>query len=254
VQRFVPLVLPLIACSSEPGTQASHDSGLSWEGDASSYPDTSPIPEAGYPLVDGGFVHPDRFITTVVSFTPGDCAGFGLTRMPSIVYGPPQGAGSSLGSTDVVSFGKTGSIVVAFTPNAIVDGPGPDFVVFENPFFVGGDPNDIYAEQAEVSVSDDGTTWSTFACTISSGPGKGPFGACAGWHPIYSSTTSGISPIDYPASGGDAFDLADLGIKHANFVRITDNGWQTCPTDPSMKMNTNGFDLDAIAILNAEMP
>jgi len=92
----------------------------------------------------------------------------------------------------VVSLGCGGSIIVSFSPNAIVDGPGVDFTVFENPFWIGGNSNDVYAEPGEVSVSDDGTTWHTFPCTPTIDPyastGTGvdpPYGQCAGWHIVY---------------------------------------------------------------------
>jgi hypothetical protein len=84
--------------------------------------------------------------------------------MPRVVYGPPVGYGSSEGSTDVVSLGKGGEIVVSFAPNAIMDGPGVDFIVFENPFVEDG-TTFLYAEPGEVSVSNDLETWSTFPCT-----------------------------------------------------------------------------------------
>jgi hypothetical protein len=204
--------------------------------------------DGGFLLPDGGVIAADRFVTGVVSFTPGDCAGFGATELPAIVEGPPVGAGTSQGSTDVVSLGVGGSIVLSFAPNGIVDGPGVDFVVFENAFYVGGNPNVIFAEPAEVSVSDDGASWHVYPCTAT----KAPYGSCAGWHPVLSSPQDGISPVDYPACGGDGFDLADLGVTQARYVRIRDVGSETCPTDPSKKSNDLGFDLDAIAILNAQ--
>ena len=54
--------------------------------------------------------------------------------MPDIVLGPPVGGGALAGSLDVVSLGFSGEIVLCFEPNAIVDGPGADFIVFENAF------------------------------------------------------------------------------------------------------------------------
>jgi hypothetical protein len=186
---------------------------------------------------DGG-----PFVRGVVSFEAGACSGFGAAEMPAIVEGPPLGGGSSQGSTDVVSLGVGGSIVVSFAPNAIVDGPGPDFVVFENAFWVGGNPSDIFAEPGEVSVSDDGVTWATYPCTATAG--NPPYGKCAGWNPVLSPPAS---PTDYPACGGDAFDLADLGVAHARYVRIVDHSAETC-TPPQ---NQAGFDLDAISILHA---
>jgi hypothetical protein len=211
-----------------------------------------PAPDGGYvvPPSDGGDASEDAadagggpFVTGVVSFSPGPCAGFGESAMPSVVEGPPIGGGVAQGSTDVVSLGVGGSIVLSFAPNAIVDGPGPDFVVFENAFDVGGNPNDVYAEPGEVSVSDDGVTWSTWPCTATAN--APPYGACAGWHPV---TTPPAAPTDYPACGGDAFDLADLGVTHARYVRIVDHSGETCA--PGNK--SAGFDLDAVAILNAQ--
>ena len=189
----------------------------------------------------------DCFITAVTSFTPGPNAGFGQDRMPDIVYGPPVGTGDLFGSLDVVSLGDQGEIIVELG-HYVVDGPGPDFIVFENPFLIGGDPTNPFAEPGEVSVSEDGKTWSTFPCV---GPFECdingfPYGSCAGWHPIYSNPDNGISPFDPVAAGGDVFDLADIGVKRAKFIRIRDMN-RICSAAPSA-----GFDLDAISIINAE--
>ena len=189
----------------------------------------------------------DCFITAVTSFTPGPNAGFGQDRMPDIVYGPPVGTGDLFGSVDVVSLGDRGEIIVELG-HYVVDGPGPDFIVFENPFLIGGDPTNPFAEPGEVSVSEDGKTWSTFPCV---GPFECdingyPYGSCAGWHPIYSNPDNGISPFDPVAAGGDVFDLADIGVKRAKFIRIRDMN-RVCSGAP-----TAGFDLDAISIINAE--
>ena len=248
--------LPL-ACSSDPsapadGTDAAISLGEGGFVDA-------PTPDGGKALVDGGFQGPDgsviradRFVTKVVSFTPGDCSGFGLTSMPTVVLGPPVGAGSAAGGLDVVSLGFKGEIVLGFAPNAIVDGPGVDFIVFENAFWAGGDPTHPTAELAEVSVSDDGITWKPFPCVATA---TGPdYGTCAGWRPVYSAPGNGISPIDPKTAGGEPYDLATIGVASASFVRIRDLGTVDCPANPAGKPTTNGFDLDAIAIVNAKNP
>jgi hypothetical protein len=207
---------------------------------------TEAEPDAG--SGEGG-LPADRFVTGVVSFTPGPCAGFGQAGMPGIVEGPPRGGGASnTGSLDVVSLGAGGEIVLSFAPNAIIDGPGVDFIVFENPFDIGGNAQDPYAEPGEVSVSDDGTTWVTYPCTATSYP----YGQCAGWHPVYSAPGNGISPVDPSRAGGDPYDLADVGLSHARFVRIRDKSGEVCPDAGGG--NADGFDLDAISIVNAEMP
>ncbi|MDB4995699.1 MAG: Cell surface protein [Myxococcaceae bacterium] len=240
----------LAACGSEPASTPT-DAGSFSLGDAA----TSDVGDGGtsksdatvYPY-DGGVLRADRFVTKVVSFTPGDCAGFGSPGLPDIVLGPPVGGGTDQGGLDVVSLGNAGTIVLSFEPNAIVDGPGTDFIVFENPFLVSGKPESVTAELGEVSVSEDGVTWTPFPCTASAYP----YGTCAGWHPVFSTPDNGISPVD-PSAGGDAFDLQAIGVTRARFVKITDRAGVTCPPNPN-KVNTNGFDLDAIAIVNAATP
>ena len=201
-------------------------------------------------LLEGGEagLAADRFVTGVVSVTYGPCSGFGRSEMPGIVEGAPKGGGALMGSLDVVSLGVGGEIVVSFAPNAIVDGPGVDFIVFENPFDIGGNSRDPYAEPGEVSVSDDGTTWLTYPCTATSYP----YGQCAGWHPVYSAPGNGISPVDPATAGGDPYDLADVGLAHARYVRIRDRSGEVCPDAGGP--NSDGFDLDAVSIVNAEMP
>jgi hypothetical protein len=189
-----------------------------------------------------------RFASRLVSFEPGACAGFGQPDMPNIVLGPPHGAGDGAGSLDVVSLGKGGTIVLAFEPEAIVDGPGVDFIVFENAFFTAGDPTKPYFELAEVSVSDDGVTWSTFPC-VTGGPA--PYGDCAGWRPVYANEQSNLAEMDPAAAGGDPYDLATIGVPRARFVRIQDRTSQRCT---SQGPDTNGFDLDAIAALHVAVP
>jgi hypothetical protein len=252
-------LLAAAACSSStPG--AAPDARPIPLGDAATGPDDAggdvadkmPV-DGGFATPDGGVVRADRFVTRVVSFTPGECAGFGIPDMPGIVEGPPVGGGEVSGSLDVVSLGRSGEIVLSFEPNAIVDGPGVDFLVFENSFWPNGDSSRVNAELGEVSVSDDGTTWKTFPCAPASMP---PYGACASPHVVYASPGNGISPVDPTHAGGDPYDLADVGLTHARYVRIRDiyagAGTIPCPDAPP-KPTKVGFDLDAVAIVNAEM-
>ncbi len=244
----------LLACGSTTAAPAPQDAGLDLgapvqpdfdaDVDANASPHPQPV-DGGYATPDGAILPASRFITKVVSFTPGACAGFGGARMPDVVFGPPVGAGDTEGGLDVVSLGVGGEIVVSFEPNTIIDGPGVDLIVFENAFSYGG-AHRIFADPGEVSVSDDGVTWATFPCTATAAP----YGACAGWHPVYASPANGISPFDPVAAGGDPFDLADVGVARARFVRIRDRSAQSCPAAPP-RPNTDGFDLDAIAIVHA---
>jgi hypothetical protein len=178
-------------------------------------------------------------ISCVESVTLGEGAGFGADRFPEIVYGVPHGAGDHGGSTDVLSLGTDGEIVVGFGGDGVVDGDGDDFIVFENAFLAGGKP---FKELAQISVSDDGVTWTAFPCKQDALP----FAGCAGWHPVYSSPKNAISPYDPATAGGDAFDLATIGVKSARFIKIVDQhntGWTG---------GTTGFDLDAVAVIHAQ--
>ena len=258
MKEVVALVVAagLLGCGTSPHAGATADDGgpsTRVDADLDALPDSYEVGDAA--------VSASRFVTSVVSFTPTECTGFGAESMPGIVEGPPVGGGTTHGSTDVVSLGSGGSIVVAFGPNAIVDGPGPDFIVFENPFWIAGSSTNVYAEPGEVSVSDDGVTWTTFPCTpvvdpqATDGTGTSPpYGACAGWHVIYSTPQNGISPLDPSVAGGDAFDLADIGVTHARYVRVVDKTGENCPEGGADRPTTNGFDLDAVAIVNAELP
>jgi hypothetical protein len=147
----------------------------------------------------------------------------------------------------VVSLGEGGEIVVGFEPDMIVDGPGVDFIVFENPFYISGTDGGIFAEPGEVSVSEDLVHWSTFSCTdTTQAP---PYGLCAGVNPVISNpNVNSISPFDVENAGGDAFDLATIGVKEAKYVRIRNIVTSEDCAEMSPK---DGFDLDAIAIVNA---
>jgi hypothetical protein len=248
-----PLAFPL-ACSSETGGGAP-DAGPVISLGEGGFVD-APDRDAHKPKTDGGFVGPDgsvlredRFITNVVSFTPGACAGFGASDMPAVILGPPVGAGDTRGGLDVVSLGIGGEIVVSFGSNEIVDQPGPDLIVFENAFFAAGNRAIPAADLAEVSVSADGTTWKTFPCTPG---GSAPYGACSGWKPVYSAPGNDISPIDVAKAGGEAYDLADVGLASAKLVRIKDLSQASCDGMP--KPVNLGYDLDAIAIVHAKIP
>lgn len=184
-----------------------------------------------------------RTVSCVEAFEPGEASGFGADQFPEIIYGEPLGNGESQGSTDVVSLGRHGVIIVGFGGNAIVDSEGADFIVFENPFRHGSDGKQVFSELAEVSVSSDGQTWVTFPCSDEAMPPTG----CAGYGPVFANGDVGISSTDPAVAGGDQFDLRSIGVREARFVRIRDvQGGGAAPTA--------GFDLDAVSIVNAQVP
>lgn len=185
-----------------------------------------------------------RFVTGVVEFEFGPGQDHGQDTFPAPVLGPPSGGGCCKGSLEVTSLGDGGFVVLEFAGNAIVDGPGADFIVFENAFLTdASDPSSVFEELAQVSVSQDGTTWHEYPCTATAFP----FDGCAGWHPVAADpATNDIDPLDPAVAGGDAFDLADLGLDWARYVRIDD---RNVPADDEAT-----FDLDAVGIVNAACP
>ena len=117
-----------------------------------------------------------RFATSVESFSAGPGPDFGQADLPQVVLGSPKGAGAVNGSLDVVTLGNGDSITLGFAPSSIVNGPRPDFIVFENAFYAGGDPEAPFAELATVEVSEDGEHFEAFPCTAT----EPPYGTCAG--------------------------------------------------------------------------
>lgn len=184
---------------------------------------------------------PGPFADRVVSFEPGEAAGFGADGMPGVVLGHPLGRGESAGSLDVVSLGRGGTIVLAFEDMELVDGPGPDLLVFENPFTG-------FYEPGEVAVSQDGETWHVWPCDALDV--EGDFPGCAGVRPVHAHPDDQPYEItDARAAGGDAFDLEQLGLQWARFVRVRD---AEAPTT-WYQGTSGGFDLDAIAVVNGRL-
>lgn len=212
---LLPALSTLVACADKgDDTAAPADSGDS-------------------AAVDPG---PDPFADAVVDFSPGAGAGYGQDGYPDVVLGSPEGGGES-GGLDVLSLGQEGTIILTFDDLGIVDGEGPDLLVFENPF-----PG--WTERGAVAASEDGVTFLEWPCDPSDEAGGYP--GCAGVALVYATSTNGVDAADPETAGGDAFDLADLGLSRARYVRITDSGTSTYDGV------SGGFDLDAIAIVNSE--
>jgi hypothetical protein len=176
------------------------------------------------------------FATEVISHEFGEGQDHGQDEFPEAILGGPLGGGCCRGSLEVVSLGDGGHVVLGFGDRTIVDGPGVDFVVFENVFWAGGDPELPVAELGLVEVSADGQEWVAFPCEGGEGP---TYGQCAGWRPVDANVIEGIDPFDAETAGGDQFDLADIEVDEARFVRITDIAGDDVV-----------FDLDAVAVLN----
>lgn len=217
----------------------------------------------------------DPYGDAVVSYTVGQNGGYpGTNYLPGIVTGPPEGSGLFQGGLDVFSLGFGGSIVLRFDDNAIADKPGPDFTVFENAFLAFNAATLTierpFADPGRVAVSQNGTTWYEFPCSLTTNPAAGVFyPGCAGVYPVLSNANDASTPhasiptdggiedliglpvIPTPApggAGGDSFDLADLGLGWARYVRITDANVVTGdPYGP----NNAGVDVDAVAAIHS---
>lgn len=228
-----PLSSPLATPTAEATPSASPQPSVSPSPNPSATPNgsASPLPT---PVVS------DPYMDEVVSFQSGSGAGFGLEHFPSVVLGAPKGGGLQQGGFDVLSLGAGGSIVLK-SDAAILDGDGPDFIVFENAFYAGGNPQAPFAEPGEVSVSQDGVSFVVFPCA--SGNREEMYPGCAGIHPVLANADlNDIDPTDPTTAGGDAFDLSTLGLTWARYIRIRD-------LSASGTGNSAGFDLDAIAIV-----
>ncbi len=190
---------------------------------------------------------------------------------PGIVLGPPGNTTPTNGSLTVLSLGHGGSITLEFTDNEILDGPGPDFIVFENPFFCTAaplspsDPWSVFAEPGVLAASDDGVTFHPFpydaaalAQVVSLCTDKSLLQDLRGLIGITPSFTGDWTVPDDPTlfepgapggvagHGGDAFDLATVGLTHARFLRIVD------PNLPiGVPGSSEGLDLDAVVALHA---
>ena len=185
----------------------------------------------------------------VVSVRYGAGAGHGQDRMPGLVLDTPEPGDSASSSTDALSLGDGGEIVLRFVQTEVLDGPGPDLRIYEN-VFLSRDPDDPYAEVAVVSVSEDGTDWHTF-----------PFD----YRPGGTSVLERFQGFAGLSIEGDEFDLARLGLSHASYLRIGDAGAAGEPDTRVLDMegeflddpgniccpgSSQGFDLEGVVALH----
>lgn len=158
----------------------------------------------------------------------------------------------------IVSLGDQGSATLTFQ-TAIMNGPGPDFAVFENGFA------DDYMEFAHVEVSSDGINFARFP-SVSETPlipqiDNFMFGDCRHVHNLAGKYRQGF---------GTPFDLDELNsgipidlnyITHVRLVDVVgsvDSQYGTMDSQGNLindpyptNFDSGGFDLDAVAVLNA---
>ncbi|MDX2177641.1 MAG: hypothetical protein SF028_14350 [Candidatus Sumerlaeia bacterium] len=213
--------------------------------------------------------------STVESFTPGIGAGFGSAFFPANVLAGPDGGENppflpNASEQQLLALGSGGAIVLRWDGDVILDGPGPDFIVFENVFLeqTTGNP---FMEAGIVSAGKTATALETFPFRFEPPPGwdaGNPFAipltavnlpGVAGTQPTLATAANGIDPADPALAGGNAFDLADLGLTWAGHIEIRD---PKGPLEPGAALGSNGlpiydtpvglngFDLDTVVAIH----
>lgn len=172
----------------------------------------------------------------------------------------------ALGPADnfIVSLGDSGVATLSF-PLPITNGPGADFVVFENGFINPDNAEEAYLELAFVEVSSDGVNFFRFPSISQTQTelqiaGAGEFMNTRTIHNLAGKYISGY---------GTPFDLEDLAgtpgldITHVTHVRIVDvvgsleskyhqyDAHMNVINDPyPTPFPTGGFDLDAVGVIH----
>lgn len=186
-------------------------------------------------------------IDTVFSVSFGTGTTFGQSAMyfPMNIFGLPDTNAridAPIATQEqILSLGLNGSITIGFKHYMIRDMPGKDFTIFENAFQYLGDR--IFIEPAKVEVSKNGIDFYSF-----------PFDSltlngCAGTYP----TNGNADPFDVTISGGNSFDLADIGMDSIIAIRIIDvSSFVLQSEHPLYNPIVNGFDLDAVVGLHLQ--
>lgn len=204
----------------------------------------------------------DRFATTIVDFQQGP--GGGLFD-PAALLGGPRGLGFGAGSLDVLTLGVGGQVTLGFDVT-ITNGPGADFLVFENGFEAGGG---LFAEVAFVEVSTNGTDFARMPTRYNGAPGPfppllyGTFSGLAGGIPVLANVdTNEIDPFDPVVAGGEAFDLAELrdhplvtagtvDLQAIHYVRLVDMVEGTdIDSEGTVIWDAGAADFDAVAVIH----
>ncbi len=194
----------------------------------------------------------------------------GLQQMGNSAGGYAQSGDSSLalGSADgsLVSLGDSGIATLTFAA-PVINGPGPDFAVFENGFANPDNAEEAFLELAFVEVSSDGVNFFRFPAT-SLTPLNSQLSSVAGLNYMNARHLHNLAG-KYIAGFGTPFDLQELaGTAGLDIARIThirivdvigdistyknfDAGGRIINDPYPTAFPTGGFDLDAVAVLNS---
>jgi hypothetical protein len=203
-----------------------------------------------------------NWASSIVQFNPGpEDISDPLSVIAS--FGVPQNALNQVegNSTDIVSLGDGGSIILGFI-FPISNGPGSDFAVFENSF------SNLFLELAFVEVSTNGVDFVRFPSTSNS-PNLIQTGSFGSTDPTLINNLAG----KYRQGYGTPFDLEELidssalNLDSILYVKIIDVVGSIDSTYGSKDSNRNlindpfptpfpsaGFDLDGIGVIHQNNP
>lgn len=168
----------------------------------------------------------------------------------------------------VVSLGDGGEAIYSLA-NPIMNGPGPDFAIFENGFIDPMDSNWSYMELAEVFVSNDGLNYVKFPSqclqdSITQINGVGQYSDCRKVHNL-----AGKYVLNYgtPFDLEEFIHLSQIDLLDIRYIKIRDVigslNHDECSRDKDgRKINdpyptpypSGGFDLDALGLIHLKYP
>lgn len=168
-----------------------------------------------------------------VADAPGDLGG-GFHNANNAVNGV-RGGGPGKGSTDTFSLGYSDGvdnyIIIRWHGLRVLNGPGTDIAVFENPFSIGED-NLRFMDHVVLYFSQDGHVWVPFPhnylaadeTLYSADPDH--WQGFAGITPVLLNEDSNqVDPFDPSLAGGDHFDLDDLPDHDPDALSIKEGGF-----------------------------
>jgi hypothetical protein len=194
-----------------------------------------PLPPTRRPIV----LSPDvAWVASAAGSAPDDWRG---------IYGPPHGFGGRAQNAiaeDLVALDDGARLVVELDGLELIDGPGTDLVVFENPFEVGRgltrwmEPGVVEFGVGSVSCAVREVVDPTVPAAIAGDPARyvtGFFGIA----PVRANPDRNDLVPGHVAGGGDGFDLAATRCEAADRVELVD-------------VAGDGFspDIDAIALVH----
>lgn len=168
----------------------------------------------------------------------------------------------------VVSLGDGGEAIYTLS-NPIMNGPGPDFAIFENGFIDPMDSNWSYMELAEVYVSNDGLNYFKFPSqclqdTNTQINGVGQYSDCRKVHNL-----AGKYVLNYgtPFDLDEFIHLSQIDLLNIRYIKIRDvigslNNDDCSRDKDGRKINdpyptpypSGGFDLDALGLIHLKYP